>query len=116
MSFFTTSYPVARKAHMCVECRGAIEPGQRYARLAGATDGRGWSERMCLPCHGLAVEAWDLCHADKLLLEDGPVFGELVTWIEEAGWDERLSPEGFARWWAVREKQRLSAGAPRDGG
>lgn len=116
MSFVTTSYPVARKAHTCVECRSAIEPGARYARLAGATDGRGWSEAMCLPCHGLAVEVWDLCRADGVLTGCYPPLGELMTWIEDGDWQERLSPDGFARWRAVREKQRLSAGAARGDG
>jgi len=111
MNFDTTTIRTARKVHTCVECDEQIQPGTRYARIAGATDGHGWAVSMCLACHALAEEVWALCRRDYMVPEDRPAFGQLVAWIEAVGWDERLSPEGVARWWTLREAARNKGAA-----
>lgn len=45
------TYHVARKAHACVECRDAINPGERYQRIFSATRGEGASTyKLCAFC------------------------------------------------------------------
>lgn len=95
--FCTVSTPRANKSHTCVECRRAIARGMKHARIAGATDGAAWAERMCLDCLALSEEVWALLRADNLNPEDGPRFGGLAAWIRENGEEERLSPEGRDR-------------------
>jgi hypothetical protein len=41
----------ARKHHQCVECRRAIEPGERYEVYSGiACDGNAFHHKTCLGC------------------------------------------------------------------
>lgn len=49
--FMTTATPKARKAHRCPECEATIQPGERYARIAGSSDGDFFAAIQCLPCH-----------------------------------------------------------------
>lgn len=50
---------VARKPHVCCECRRQIATGQKYSRVKGCWDGR-WSEfKTCLDCHDLRIELAD---------------------------------------------------------
>lgn len=107
--FVSVTYPVARKERYCCECRCSIAPRTRYARLAGATDGHGWSETMCLACEDLNTAVWAIVRADRLNEDDGPRFGELVAWIEEAEVADRL-PQACATHYAdVRERLKSSA-------
>ena len=48
--FHTTTTPKARKAHTCPECGTTIQPGERYARMAGSYDGDFVSAIQCEPC------------------------------------------------------------------
>lgn len=48
--FQTTSEPVARKRHICCECRGHIEPGQAYQLVAGCWEGDMSSFKTCASC------------------------------------------------------------------
>jgi hypothetical protein len=34
------NHPIARKPHVCYECRGTIQPGQRYQRFVAKWEGR----------------------------------------------------------------------------
>jgi hypothetical protein len=82
--FATTRYRKARKPHRCEECRRMIAPGEDYARIAGATDGRAWSVAMCSRCEALTCAAWEVVHRDNMDPEEGPRFGEMVPWLLDA--------------------------------
>lgn len=85
MSDFTTShYPKAKVPHKCVECRRVIVPGERYCRMAGTTDGRIWSEVLCLRCDMLNEAAWGHALRTGTNEDDGPRFGEIVPWLLDA--------------------------------
>ena len=82
MSDFTTShYPRAKVPHKCVECRRTIDPGERYCRVSGTTDGRIWSEVLCLRCDCLNEAAWEHARITGTLDEDGPAFGNIAEWL-----------------------------------
>lgn len=48
--FSCVTRPVARKAHECYECHRDIQPGERYHRLSGKSDGDFYSESTCAVC------------------------------------------------------------------
>lgn len=79
-SFSNVTYPRARAAYPCCECHLGIAAGEVYARIAGASDGRAWSVKMCVRCDALNTFAWSLPMGHR---EDGPHFGYLVDWLEE---------------------------------
>ena len=79
-SFSNVTYPRARAAYDCCECHLGIAKGEVYARIAGASDGRAWSVKMCVRCDALNTFAWSLPMGHR---EDGPHFGYLVDWLEE---------------------------------
>ena len=41
---------VARKRHVCCECRGEIAPGRKYQYVRGMWDGHWSTYRTCAPC------------------------------------------------------------------
>ena len=54
--FYVLTYPVARRPHVCEECRHVIPAGVRHERTAlksNLTDWRIIRARLCLPCAGL---------------------------------------------------------------
>ncbi|WP_237881872.1 hypothetical protein [Pseudomonas sp. PGPR40] len=48
--FQTESTPTARKVHICEECHGHIEPGQKDQLISGSWDGDMASFKTCIPC------------------------------------------------------------------
>ncbi len=48
--FSSTVERKARKRHVCLECRGFIEPGQKYTRNSGKFDGDIYDDKICNPC------------------------------------------------------------------
>jgi hypothetical protein len=48
--FFSTTSPVARRKHVCCECRGTINPGERYERSSGKWDGVFQVFKTCQRC------------------------------------------------------------------
>ena len=48
--FQSSSFPRARKQRWCVECRKAIQPGERYQKFVGKFDGTFFSEDTCAIC------------------------------------------------------------------
>ena len=54
--FYVESTMVARKVHVCYECRAEIQPGERYQRVVGKWDGEFSSHRFCLPCWEISGE------------------------------------------------------------
>jgi hypothetical protein len=84
MTFWTETYPVARKEHRCTLCGRTIRPGETYRRGVGLDDGRAWTFKECAHCRAVM----DLCD---------PAWGEyeydadvLYEWepqdIREARW------------------------------
>lgn len=70
----------ARKAHVCVECRTTIKPGDQYVNISGIWCGTPDRFRLCLRCDRvrlLAISKYD-GHG-----EDGPAFGDLFEWIRD---------------------------------
>lgn len=49
-AFYNEAYVKARKAHVCHECREAIEKGQSYHRVTGKWDGDVCTYRFCRSC------------------------------------------------------------------
>jgi hypothetical protein len=47
---------VARKPHVCCECRGNIHTGERYNYHSGVWGGRGASYKVCADCEELREE------------------------------------------------------------
>ena len=101
--FNATSYPRARKLHACAECQRAVASGERYARVAGAVDGRPYVDVYCLACHALAVAAWSTVDGDE---DAGPAVGSLVDWIEEAEIAGELPPAEQGHYYGLRVAQR----------
>jgi hypothetical protein len=52
--FMTITTPKARKARPCPECGATIKAGERYARIAGSSDGDFFAAVQCLPCQAFA--------------------------------------------------------------
>jgi hypothetical protein len=53
--FYSEEFPVARKAHRCVECRAPIEKGEKHLRYAGKWDGNVSGGRQHMLCRELAM-------------------------------------------------------------
>lgn len=49
--FCHDSFPIARKTHVCCECRENILPGQKYHKVVGIWDGRWETFKTCMPCY-----------------------------------------------------------------
>ena len=82
---YQESYPVARKHHECGEpfCRRTrnIRPGQVYMRAWGVWGGEAATHKRCERCARLYNRASRLTEDP---IEDGPAFGELLEWLQEA--------------------------------
>lgn len=70
---FREAWPVARKAHVCCECRGTIQPGERYRKAEGVWDGRGATYKQCHDCAEMFAEV-----DAGLPCWEGVCFGELA--------------------------------------
>ncbi len=90
----TETVHTARIRHVCSECRGWIEPGERYEKTWGIWDGDPGTFKTCPDC--LAIRDWTLAHipcfcwtytqmrgdareAITAVLDDEPVAG---MWME----------------------------------
>jgi hypothetical protein len=63
MTFWTDTWPVARKEHRCTLCRRIIRPGEKYRRGVGLGDGA-HTFKECLHCRAvmdLADPTWGEC-------------------------------------------------------
>lgn len=50
MTFFTNSYPKARKEHRCGTCYRMISVGETYRKCAGLDGGTAWTFKECNHC------------------------------------------------------------------
>ena len=55
-SAYKCEHRKARKAHMCVECLGRIEPGEKYHYYHGIWDGIPSTSKICEDCEALRNE------------------------------------------------------------
>ena len=46
----------ARKAHLCCECHGTIQPGETYHYHHGVWDGEGSAYKVCMDCEALRAD------------------------------------------------------------
>jgi hypothetical protein len=51
--FYNTKVVTARKIHVCDECDGKIQPGQKYEQASGVYEGIWWHSKTCTPCLGV---------------------------------------------------------------
>lgn len=95
--FNATSYPTARNAHRCDECRRAITPGERYSRTAAVWEGDFFTNVACLHC---AVSRMIVDYADDWYSEG--YYSGLAEWLGDhwydAVWSARLKV-GLDRMW-----------------
>lgn len=63
-TLFVKTDPVARTRHVCTECRGWVEPGERYQRVTGVWDGFFSVYKTCPDCVALIdyIEAHLPCY------------------------------------------------------
>lgn len=99
---FTEHWPVARKSHKCCECRGTIQPGEKYRRITGVWDGQGATFKQCADCAPLYDAAM------KLHDNEHPPLGHL--WEDE----ENIGEDYVATWDAIAKKRGLMTVAERD--
>jgi len=71
--FYWDSKPVARREHVCSECRRVIQPGERYGRVTGKWDGEIQTYKTCFDCQSII----------DFLFCDGVVFGEVRADLRE---------------------------------
>lgn len=57
--FFVEKEPKAQKEHMCEECFGTIEVGEKYSYISGKWDLDVCSIKTCLKCRNLFKHARD---------------------------------------------------------
>lgn len=79
---FTKSQPKARKRHRCCECRGWIEPGEKYHVFSGVWDSPG-TYKTCADCQALRVII------DAALRKDGDEWSEFTNLSQELDEDQK---------------------------
>lgn len=84
--FFETSWPKAKKQHVCGECRGQIQPGETYEAASGKFDGHFFYEKTCEACAD--IRQVYSCG------ETPPAFGYLWNDFHESGAFEHLRMAG----------------------
>lgn len=81
--FYREETPIARKVHVCCECGGNIEPGQKYHKAVGVWEGEFKAYHTCWPCESIRA---NYCPG-------GFVFGGLAETINNCfGFDYRKVP------------------------
>jgi hypothetical protein len=97
--FFNTTWPKARKEHVCEDCNRKILAGQTYHRVSGKYDGEMFDVVTCAICEEIR-SAFTCAEYDQT----GPPSGELWADIQEqmfpsittACFDKLRSPEAKA--------------------
>jgi hypothetical protein len=81
--FSTESTPRSRKRRRCCECRGWIEPGERYHRLTGKWNGDIETFETCLQCEDIRQEAYKLNRDSPSLIVLGELRYEITEFLQE---------------------------------
>ena len=68
-TIYNEKWRKANKKHVCCECRGTIDKGERYHYLTGIWEGHGATYKTCVTCDQLRrdVEKELNCSHDDLL-------------------------------------------------
>lgn len=96
--FHDVTWPKARKAHRCGECRRDIPKGTQYERVSGKFDGVMYCEKTC----GVCAEIRSAFTCDE---GAGPAFGNL--WSDLTDCFRDLSTTCFDRLESVDAKKYL---------
>lgn len=88
-SVFRESFPVARKAHRCYECRRMIQKGEKYRYIFGVWEGTSDTMHICAHCQALAEWMVVLC--------GGHPYGDLYSELDEH-WLGGYKSLQIARW------------------
>lgn len=64
MTFYTHSFPRARKPHTCSLCARTIDPGETYTRGFGADGGGAWTWKNCTHCEAFLTRAEVACDVE----------------------------------------------------
>lgn len=97
--FETERTHTARKLHKCLECRMAIQPGQKYTRRSGKFDGSLYDDCFCGPCEEIRSAFTESGY------NEGVAYGELWGSLTENFRD--LTTGCFERLQTVAAKQLL---------
>ena len=68
---------IARKTHVCTECRQTIRPGERYTLAWGVWGGGQGSFRECSRC--AALESWVKAHVPCLCVSHGNLIEDCMN-------------------------------------
>lgn len=84
--FHTETHRVARKRHTCTECRGYVEPGDRYEYVTGLWEGDVSTHKTCAHCEAARdFYVNDLSSTEIRDAEYGAYcYGEVCCDLEEA--------------------------------
>lgn len=104
--FTATRYRHADKDHTCAECRLPIRAGSQYAHVSGATDGHGWTVRLCERCDSLTEVAIDLARSLGVYEDEYPSLGGAVEWILDSGERPAMLPEIEGHFWGIVARRR----------
>lgn len=78
-TFYSESHPIAARAHRCCECRGAIEPGEKYLVATGSWGGDFGTYKVCSDCEELRAQV----SAGLGPYDDPLAFGYLLEYLYE---------------------------------
>lgn len=113
---YSTSTPKAKLKHTCCECRGEIQPGEKYHLFAGLWDDWG-SFKTCVDCETLRNDVTATIKDS----EEYPPFGHLYEDVFESRHSaqewvkifmntrrKRNAPESHRRWMEIAEEEMLN--------
>lgn len=90
---------VARKSHVCGECRREITPGERYEVVKGVWDGDFSTYKTCLSC----------CRVRDDLMGCGWYFGSVWSDLKEClELEDWMLPESLLAWGRARAERKKS--------
>ena len=78
MTFWTDTWPTARKEHSCSLCRRTIRQGEKYRRGVGLDSGRAFTFKECRHCRAvmdLADPTGGECEYDLDVLGEWDAYG-----------------------------------------
>lgn len=83
------AYPRQGKSYCCYECRALIERGETHYLHKGLWDGQFSQYRICVSCNDYLEQIWTSLWEDKSLSWfDAPVYGDLLDWCREFGFEK----------------------------
>ena len=85
---WTETHPVAHKQHKCCECRGVIQPGERYVVVRSLYDGAWSTSKVCWTCNAIRQDLAPCAPLGELRSELWECLGfDYVTGDEDDRWE-----------------------------